>query len=193
MRNQLSSYENFFKLIKLYWKFSGAQLRSRHERTSGARSCATLPASLSRPPGVSASPSRVNESERVRERDLFCRRDHSDDSDNQIDQWSNREVLRVSAFPELTSDSFYRGIVHIGKSSDFIIWKKWKNQSICLYVSLVEIIISFLSSNNNTNKMYISRTGKRLRRMSVSLVKKNYLSETSVCDSANSLLSYTSC
>ena len=71
--------------------------------------------------------------------------------------------------------------------------KKWKNQSICLYVSLEEIIISFLSSNNNTNKMYISRTGKRLRRMSVSLVKKNYLSETSVCDSANSLLCYTSC
>ena len=66
-------------------------------------------------------------------------------------------------------------------------------RSICLHVSLVEIVISFLSSNNNTNKMYISRTGKRLRHMSVSLVKKYYLSETSVCDSANSLLCYTSC
>ena len=54
-----------------------------------------------------------------------------------------------------------------------------KSQSICLHVSLVEIVISFLSSKNNTNKMYISRTGKRLRRVSVSLVNKIYLSEVS--------------
>ena len=170
MRNQLSSYENFSKLIKTYWKFSGAQLRSRHKRTSGARSCATLLASLSQFPGVSASPSRESEGERE-----TCSVDVTT-ATAAITKSTSEATAKFWEFRRSRSwhpIRFDRGVVHIGKSSDFSIWKKMKkSQSICLHVSLVEIVISFLSSNNNSNKMYTSRTGKRLRRMSVSLVKK---------------------
>ena len=56
---------------------------------------------------------------------------------DRIDQWRNSGVSRVSAFPEFAFNSsrplrmsWRFAVVHIGKSSDFNIWKKWKNHKV---------------------------------------------------------------